>query len=176
MAPLASFVYKTVPPPVKMTRSTAKGRSLYAIPWRSAMHQRAAVPTKFESFDKMLESFENKVALVGMYNLGVFDSNRSRYSLPCITDFYAQWCGPCKLMVPVLEEFAINNSDRIAVAKVDTDKYPSLGSRFNVEGGWDTRTFAAPTLLTRISLFRFADVHCFQGAHLAEYIPYYLSR
>ena len=61
----------------------------------------------------MLSSFDQKVAVV---------------------DFYAKWCGPCQLMVPVLEKFAAAHADKVAVAKVDTDKYPSLGSKYEVEG------------------------------------------
>ena len=48
-------------------------------------------------------------------------------------------CGPCKMMVPVLEDIATRMDNELKVAKVDTDKYPRLGSRFQVE--------ALPTLI-----------------------------
>ena len=53
---------------------------------------------------------------------------------PASADFYAKWCGPCQMMVPILEDVASENQDKVAVAKVDTDKYPALGSRFSIEG------------------------------------------
>ena len=56
-----------------------------------------------------------------------------------LVDFYAQWCGPCKMMQPVLEDIAGRMEDEIKVAKVDTDKSPRLGGRYQVE--------ALPTLI-----------------------------
>jgi len=73
----------------------------------------AAEATKFASFDAMVASFEEPVVVV---------------------DFYAKWCGPCQLMVPVLDKFASEQEGKIAVAKVDTDKFPTLAERFAVGG------------------------------------------
>eukprot|EP01035_Chromulina_nebulosa_P025942 gene25942-33912_t len=58
---------------------------------------------------------------------------------PVLVDFYAQWCGPCKMMVPVLEDLANRLESQIKVAKVDTDKSPRLSHRYQVE--------ALPTLI-----------------------------
>ena len=59
--------------------------------------------------------------------------------VPVLVDFYAQWCGPCKMMVPVLEDIAARMESDIKVAKVDTDRSPTLGHRYQVE--------ALPTLI-----------------------------
>lgn len=60
-------------------------------------------------------------------------------SEPVLVDFYAQWCGPCRMMQPVLEDIAARMENEIKVAKVDTDRSPTLGNRYQVE--------ALPTLI-----------------------------
>ena len=59
--------------------------------------------------------------------------------LPVLVDFYATWCGPCQMMAPILEEVGANLRDRLQVVKIDTDKYPNLASKYQVE--------ALPTLV-----------------------------
>ena len=51
---------------------------------------------------------------------------------PCIIDFYADWCGPCKVVAPVLEELAIDFDGKINVFKVDTEAEQELASVFGV--------------------------------------------
>lgn len=51
-----------------------------------------------------------------------------------LVDFYADWCRPCKLMKPVLEEFASNYESKIRVVAVNTDFNKNLSSRFQVSG------------------------------------------
>lgn len=60
-------------------------------------------------------------------------------SLPAIVDFYADWCGPCKAVAPVLEELAIEYSDKLVIYKVDTDKEAELSGLFGIQ--------SIPTLL-----------------------------
>jgi len=52
--------------------------------------------------------------------------------LPCIIDFYADWCGPCKMVAPVLEEIARDYTGKIDVYKVDTEKEQELASVFGI--------------------------------------------
>ena len=68
-----------------------------------------------------------------------FDDMLSKLECPVLVDFYAQWCGPCKMMQPVLEDIAGRMEDKIKVAKVDTDRSPRLGAKYQVE--------ALPTLI-----------------------------
>lgn len=68
-----------------------------------------------------------------------FDDMLTRIEVPVLVDFYAQWCGPCVMMQPVLETLASRLGDEARVAKVDTDKSPRLGSRYQIE--------ALPTLV-----------------------------
>ena len=60
-------------------------------------------------------------------------------TLPAIVDFYADWCGPCKAIAPVLEELAIEYDDRLLIYKIDTDKEAELSSLFGIQ--------SIPTLL-----------------------------
>lgn len=53
---------------------------------------------------------------------------------PTIIDFYADWCGPCQRLSPILEELAVEYKDRLEIFKVDTEKSPELASLFGVRG------------------------------------------
>ena len=60
-------------------------------------------------------------------------------SLPAIVDFYADWCGPCKAVAPVLEELAEEYKEQILIYKIDTDKEAELSGLFGIQ--------SIPTLL-----------------------------
>jgi thioredoxin 1 len=51
---------------------------------------------------------------------------------PCIIDFYADWCGPCKMVAPILEELALEYDGKINIYKVDTEKETELASVFGI--------------------------------------------
>lgn len=53
--------------------------------------------------------------------------------LPCIIDFYADWCGPCKMVAPVLEEIADEYDGKVHVYKVDTEKEKELAGAFGIQ-------------------------------------------
>ncbi|MEX2155680.1 MAG: thioredoxin TrxC [Gemmatimonadales bacterium] len=55
-------------------------------------------------------------------------------SVPVLVDFYADWCGPCKIMAPVLDDVARRRAGEIVVAKLDTDKNPATGLRLGIRG------------------------------------------
>jgi thioredoxin 2 len=63
-----------------------------------------------------------------------FDQVIKGSSVPLIVDFYADWCGPCKVMAPVLDEFARRHTGEILVLKLDTEASPATPTRFGIRG------------------------------------------
>ena len=77
----------------------------------------------------------------GIVNLSTatFDESVSSSSGPVVVDFWAEWCGPCKMIAPVLEELASELAGQVTIAKLNVDDNPDVAMRFNV--------MSIPTLL-----------------------------
>jgi thioredoxin 2 len=63
-----------------------------------------------------------------------FDQVIREAEVPVIVDFYADWCGPCKIMAPVFDDLAREQMGRVLVAKLDTDRNPRTPETFGVRG------------------------------------------
>ena len=61
-----------------------------------------------------------------------FDQRISESPVPILVDFFASWCGPCRMISPVLDEIAKEQGDVVKIAKVDVDNSPNLTSRFGI--------------------------------------------
>ena len=63
-----------------------------------------------------------------------FDTVTTDTTVPVVVDFYADWCGPCKIMAPLLDDVAQRHAGELLVVKLDTDKNPITGQRFGIRG------------------------------------------
>lgn len=61
-----------------------------------------------------------------------FDTHINNCDIPVLVDFWAPWCGPCKMMAPFFLKAATELEPQVRLAKVDTEAEPNLGSRFNI--------------------------------------------
>jgi thioredoxin 1 len=55
-------------------------------------------------------------------------------SLPVLVDYWAEWCGPCKMIGPIIDESADSYADRLSVAKINVDENQAVPSRYHVRG------------------------------------------
>jgi thioredoxin 1 len=68
-----------------------------------------------------------------------FDETVAASSTPVVVDFWAEWCGPCKMIAPILGEIATEQIGHVTIAKLNVDENPDIAMRFNV--------MSIPTLL-----------------------------
>jgi thioredoxin 1 len=85
-----------------------------------------------------------------------FDDQVLKSEIPVLVDFWAEWCGPCKMIAPILEEIAIEYAGKITVAKVNIDNNPVTPQRYGVRG--------IPTLI----MFKDGEVHATKVGALAK--------
>ena len=82
-----------------------------------------ACKTPFSPVDKPIEA-----------DAELFDEVLREATVPILVDFWAAWCGPCRMAAPEVERTASQMAGRALVLKVDTDRYPEVAGRYNVRG------------------------------------------
>lgn len=65
---------------------------------------------------------------------GSFDAVLNGSDAPVLVDFYADWCGPCRMVAPAVEALARSRAGSVVVLKVDTDRSPALSERLGIRG------------------------------------------
>ncbi len=63
-----------------------------------------------------------------------FEETVLKSSLPVVVDFWAPWCGPCRMVAPILDKIAKEQDGKLIIAKVNTDENPEWATRFGVQG------------------------------------------
>ena len=82
-----------------------------------------------------------------------FDTEVLKASKPTLVDFWAEWCGPCKQIGPILEEIALEKTEKLKIVKLNIDENPQTPQKFGVRGIPTLMFFKDGNLLDTICAF-----------------------
>jgi thioredoxin 2 len=102
---------------------------------------------------------------IELHSSADFDSLIAKSSLPVVVDYWAPWCGPCRMVAPELQKVAVRQAGQAIVVKVNTDELSDLGQRFGIRSIPTLAIFAGGKEVARES-----------GARPAEQIEAFIAR
>jgi len=82
--------------------------------------------------NNMLEHLTKETFLIKVFNYETSKEWKFEGTRPCVIDFYADWCGPCKMIAPVMEELAKDFEGKLDIYKVNTEEEQELASIFGI--------------------------------------------
>jgi thioredoxin len=80
----------------------------------------------------MVEHLTKATFLEKVFNFEQNQEWKFEGTIPCIIDFYADWCGPCKMVAPILEELAVEYKGKLNIYKIDTEAEQELAGAFGI--------------------------------------------
>jgi thioredoxin 1 len=96
-----------------------------------------------------------------------FESDVMQSDRPVLVDYWAEWCGPCKMIAPILEDVAKDYGDRIQIAKMNVDENPDVPAKFGIRGIPTLMLFKGGELVaTKVGALPKAQLTAFIDGHL----------
>lgn len=96
-----------------------------------------------------------------------FDSDVLQSSVPVLVDFWASWCGPCRMIAPILDELAVDYGDKLSIVKVNVDENQESPAKFGIRGIPTLLLFKNGTLMgTKVGAASKSQLAAFIDSHI----------
>ncbi|KAJ4842561.1 hypothetical protein Tsubulata_008505 [Turnera subulata] len=135
MAQIFSLSASTIPSssPTTNTRRYSGSTAAYSAKLSSRSFLQFPVHLRGRAVSSRPASRISPVVAAKKETYSSFDELLEKSDKPVLVDFYATWCGPCQLMVPILNEVSAALKDTVQVVKIDTEKYTAIADKYRIE-------------------------------------------